>query len=170
MRKRISRFAVLTALVVGLALSPAVTPAQESADDRSRIVGSWRVISYELEFQDGSERRFPLGPNPNGYLVFNADGRMMAYLEADGRKAPKTDDERSAAYRTMLAYTGKYRVQGDKWITKVDASWNVDWKGTDQERSFTVTGDRLHVIAQWNPNPLYGGKKTRGHLRFERDR
>jgi Lipocalin-like domain len=91
-------------------------------DARARIVGSWRVVSYELEFQDGSEHSFPLGTRPNGYLVFGSDGRMMGYLEADGRKAPQTDEERAAAYRTLNAYTGKYRVQGDKWITTVDAA------------------------------------------------
>jgi hypothetical protein len=101
--------------------------------------------------------------------VFGSDGRMMAYLEADGRKAPQTDEERAAAYRTLNAYTGKYRVQGDNWITTVDAAWNTGWVGTEQERSFTLSGNRLNVVAQWNRNPLYGGRMTRGHLIFERE-
>jgi hypothetical protein len=142
----------------------------QSGSDRSSIVGSWRVRSYELEFQDGGDRRFPLGARPNGHLVFGGDGRMMAYLEADGRKAPRNDEERAAAYRTLIAYTGKYRVEGHKWITKVDGSWNVEWVGTDQERSFTLDGDRLTVVAQWNRNALYEGRMTRGRLTFERER
>ena len=166
---RLLHFGAVTALAIVFTFPPAVVTAQQSADARAPIVGSWRVVSYELEFQDGSERKFPLGRRPNGYLVFGADGRMMAYLEADARKAPQTDEERSAAYRTLMAYTGKYRVQGDKWITKVDGAWNVAWRGTDQERSFTLSGNRLTVVAQWNKNPLYGGKMTRGHLTFERD-
>jgi len=151
------------AVVIGL-----VFPQRVAA--RARIVGSWRLVSYELEFQDGGERLFPLGAHPNGYLVFGPDGRMMAYLEAAGRTAPRSDEERSAAYRTLLAYTGRYRVDGDKWITKVDGAWNVGWSGTDQERFFTLDGDRLSVIAQWNPNPLYCGRMTRGHLTFEREK
>ena len=166
---RRTHFGVVAAIAIGMAAPQAVATAQGGADARTRIVGSWRVVSYELEFQDGGERRFPLGRQPNGYLVFGADGRMMAYLEADARKAPRTDEERSAAYRTLMAYTGKYRVQGDKWITKVDGAWNVEWQGTDQERSFTLSGNQLTVIAQWNPNPLYGGRMTRGHLTFKRD-
>jgi len=94
---------------------------------------------------------------------------LAAYLEAAGRKAPQTDEERSAAYKTLNAYTGKYRVEGDKWITKVDAAWNVEWLGTDQERFFTLSGNRLNVVAQWNRNALYGGEITRGHLTFERE-
>ena len=167
---RRSGFAVAAAATIGMALLPSMPRAQEGGDARSRLVGSWRVQSYEIEFQDGAERRFPLGPRPNGHLVFGADGRMMAYLEADGRKAPASDAERAAAYRTLIAYTGKYRVDGDKWITKVDGSWNAEWVGTDQERSFTLEGNRLTVVAQWNRNPLYDGRMTRGRLTFERAR
>ena len=170
MLRRLPRFGAVAALAIGLTFQQTGATAQGSADARARIVGSWRVVSYELEFQDGGDRGFPLGRQPNGYLVFGADGRMMAYLEADARKAPKSDEERSAAYRTLLAYTGKYRVQGDKWITKVDAAWNVEWRGTDQERFFTLSGDRLDVVAQWNRNALYAGRMTRGHLTFERDK
>jgi len=169
MLRRRRRFGAAAVLAIGLVFPQLVATAQKSADAGGPIVGSWRVMSYELEFQDGSERRFPLGPHPNGYLVFGADGRMAAYLEADARKAPQTDEERAVAYRTMMAYTGKYRVQGDKWVTKVDGAWNVEWRGTDQERSFTLSGDRLTVVAQWNRNALYGGKMTRGRLTFQKD-
>jgi hypothetical protein len=163
----------LLAAVAALALtlgSPLRISDQATAGDRAGIVGSWRVVSYQLEFQDGSQPTYPLGMRPNGYLMFGADGRMMAYLEADERKAPQTDAERSAAYRTLIAYTGKYRVQGDKWVTKVDGAWNVQWVGTEQERSFSLSGNRLQVVSQWNRNALYGGKVTRGHLMFEREK
>jgi len=136
----------------------------------ARLVGSWRVVSYELEFQDGSDRAFPLGTNPNGYLILGSDGRMMTYLEAQRRKAPQTDEERSAAYKTLITYTGKYRVQGNQWTTEVDGAWNVEWVGTEQERSFTLNGDRLHVVTPWFQGALYSGKTFRGHLTFERER
>jgi hypothetical protein len=164
------RLGVLATIATGLALLQPVARAQSEGDARTRIVGSWRVITYELEFQDGGERKLPLGTSPRGYLVFGQDNRMMAYLEASGRKAPRSDEERSTAYRTLIAYTGKFRIDGDKWVTKVDASWNVEWVGTDQERHFTLDGDRLTVRAQWNPNPLYDGRMTRGRLTFERER
>jgi hypothetical protein len=170
MLRRLPRFGVVAALAIGLAFPQTVATAQGSEDARARLVGSWRLVSYELEFQDGSERRFPLGSHPNGYLVFGAEGRMMIYFEADGRKAPQTDEGRSTAYRTLNAYTGRYRVQGDKWLTTVDGAWNVEWVGTNQERSFELDGDRLKVVAQWNRNALYGGRLTRGHLIFEREK
>jgi hypothetical protein len=155
---------------LGATLAITLVAARVVAQNRPPIEGAWKVVSYDIEFQDNGERRPSLGTRPNGYLIFGPQGRMMAYLEADGRKAPKTDAERAAAYRTLVAYTGKYRVQGKKWITKVDGAWNVEWIGTEQERSFNLNGDRLSVIAQWNPNPLYDGRMTRGHLTFEREK
>ena len=170
MHRRLLISGGLAVLAVTLGIAHGWAGPQQGGDARSRIIGSWRILSYEFEFQDTGERRPALGAHPNGYLVFGADGRMAAYLEADGRKAPRTDAERVAAYRTLLAYTGKYRVQRDKWITTIDGAWNVEWRGTDQERFFTLTGDRLSVVAQWNPNPLYDGRLTRGHLTFEREK
>jgi hypothetical protein len=80
-----------------------------AADDRAKLLGVWRLVALDLEFQDTGERRPTFGKKPNGYLIFTPEGRMMAYLEAENRTAPKTPEEQAAAYRTMLAYTGKYR-------------------------------------------------------------
>ena len=46
--------------------------------------------------------------------------------------------EQAAAYRTMIAYTGKWRVEGNKFITKVDVAWNPAWVGTEQARFWRV--------------------------------
>jgi len=170
MLRLVRRLGETAAVFIGVAFPLSLAAAQSSADPQARIVGSWRITSLELEFQDGSERRFPFGAQPKGYLIFGSDGRMMAYLEAEKRTSPRTDEERAAAYQTMNAYTGRYRVQGDKWITRVDGSWNVDWVGTDQERTFAIEGDRLSVVAQWNRNALYDGRMTRGILKFEREK
>jgi ABC-type Fe3+ transport system substrate-binding protein len=47
------------------------------------------------------------------------------------------------------AYTGMYRLEGDKWLTKVDVAWNPEWVGTEQTRFFKLDGDRLHVTSTW---------------------
>jgi hypothetical protein len=151
-----------------MVFSEGAVGAQEGGA-RGKIVGSWKVISYELEFQDGGAAQRPLGDRPNGYLQFGAD-RMTAYLEAAGRQGARSDEDRAAAYKSMMAYTGKYRVEGDTWTTMVDGAWNAEWVGTAQKRFFTLDGDRLSVVAQWNKNPLYGGRMTRGHLTFEREK
>jgi len=60
-------------------------------------------------------------------------------------------------------------ISSDKFITKVDVSWNEAWTGTEQERFFEVQDDRLTIVTAWLPNPnLPGGPIVRGALTFER--
>ena len=140
------------------------------AQDASKLVGSWRLVSWQYEFQDGSPTRAVFGNAPIGYVVFTPGGRMAGIIEAEGRKTPQTDAEAAAAFRTMVSYSGTYRVEGDKWITKVDAAWNPAWRGTDQVRQYKLEGNRLHVISMWQPNPNLPGKPvTRGILSWERE-
>jgi hypothetical protein len=36
-----------------------------------------------------------------------------------------------------------YRLEGDKWITKVDVAWSPEFVDIEQTRFFKVEGDRL---------------------------
>jgi len=117
--------AMLRSLALAAFLTMSVVMSPVGAQGNAAIVGTWKVISEEMEFQDNGERQHPLGAHPDGYIIFTPQSRMMAYLEAEGRKLPTTDAEAAAAFSTMSSYTGKYRVEGNKWITKVDGAWNV---------------------------------------------
>jgi hypothetical protein len=70
---------------------------------------------------------------------------------------------------TLVAYTGTYRVEGDKWITKVEVAWNPEWVGTEQVRSFKVENGRLQVLTPWRVMPNWADKgMTRSIVTFER--
>lgn len=131
-------------------------------------VGIWKLVSWEIEFQGSGERVSSYGKNPRGYVIFTREGRMMAMLEAEGRKAAQTDEERSNLLRTMVAYSGKYVMKGETWTTKVDAAWNPEWIGTDQVRTFRVKGNKLYITSMWQPHVNLGGRMARGILVWER--
>jgi len=93
----------------------------------------------------------------------------MAVIEAEGRKAPSTDSDRAALLKTLIAYSGRYRVEGNQWITSVDTAWNPAWNGTDQVRTFQIVGNRLMVTSMWQPAVNFPGSPlSRGSLVFER--
>ena len=140
------------------------------ADDRAKLVGNWKLTAWVQEFQDGSEPRPEYGKHPVGYLIFTPEGRMMALLEGEGRKSPSNDQEGLALFRSMIAYTGKYYLEGDKWTTKVDAAWHPDRRGSDQVRYFKVEGDKLYVTTPFRPSPNFGGKVFRSLLVWEREK
>lgn len=54
----------------------------------------------------------------------------------------------------MAAYSGIYRVEGDKWTTKSDLAWTETWVGSDQERFFTIEGDTLAVMSTSSRNGI----------------
>ena len=77
---------------------------------------------------------------------------------AEGRKPAQTDAERAQLLRTMAAWTGRYRVEGNKLLVKIDASWSENDTGKEYLRTFVLDGNRLHdhnghAIQQLFPRP-----------------
>lgn len=151
---------VLAALVLG-------QPVVATAD--SKLVGAWKLVAFDLEDKETGKLEPAFGPRPRGSLVFTPAGRMIAITTADGRHTPKTDEERAAAFRTMMAYSGKYRIEGDKWTTRVDVAWTEGWRDTDQVRTFRFDGSKLLVISDWGPRVSNPAQAIRGILTFERE-
>ena len=112
-----------------------------------------------------------MGQKPTGYVIFTAEGRVFFVLTGEGRKPGKTDQERATLLGSLVAYTGTYRLEGDKWITSVEVAWNPEWVGTEQSRSYKVDGDRLQVLTPWRVMPNWPEKgMTRSIVTFERSR
>lgn len=154
-------------LVVLVLFLFAVPPSY--ADDHTKLLGTWKLVSWESEFQATGERELVLGKSPTGYSIFTREGRMMTVLTGEGRTAPKTDLDRANLFKSMLAYTGMFRIEGDKMIIKVDGSWNPAWMGTEQVRFLKFDGDRFHVLTPWMKSTLRPEKgMTRVILTFER--
>jgi hypothetical protein len=152
-----------------LFLGLAALALSSHASERPALVGVWKLLSYQTEFQDGSPKRAMFGERPTGYIIFTSEGRLMAVIEAEGRKAPSSESDRAALLKTLIAYSGKYRVEGDQWITSVDTAWNPAWDGTDQVRTFRIVGNRLMVTSTWAAAVNFpGSPPSRGSLVFER--
>jgi hypothetical protein len=139
------------------------------AQDRPQVQGVWRLVAYEIEIQATGQKEPVMGKNPTGYVIFTPEGRVWFVLTGEGRKPAKTVQERAELLDSLVAYTGTYSIEGDKWITKVEVAWNPAWVGTEQARSFKVDGDRLSVLTPWRVMPNWAEKgMTRSIITFER--
>jgi hypothetical protein len=139
------------------------------ADDRAQVHGVWKLVSYEVEIQSTGQKEPIMGKNPTGYVIFIPEGRVWFVLTGEGRKAAKTIEDRAELLNSLVAYTGMYRIEEDKWITKVDVAWNPEWVGTEQRRFFKVEGERLQVLTPWRVMPNWPEKGiTRSIVTFER--
>ncbi len=108
------------------------------------LEGVWKLTSFVSESVQTKERRNIYGEKPAGYLVITPE-RFTAVITGEGRKPPQTDEDRLFSFRNMLAYTGLYRIEGNRLTTKVDVAWNEAWNGTDQVRFFRLQGDKLFI-------------------------
>jgi hypothetical protein len=154
----------ITWLTLLAGLSVAASPC--FAADQAPLVGTWKLVSFEREYQATGEKELVLGKSPTGYIMFMPEGRMAVVLTGEGRKPAATDQDRAGLFSSLVAYTGRYRIDGDKWITRVDVSANPAWVDTEQTRSFRIDGDRLQESTQWAARPEKG--MARGVLTYER--
>ena len=143
------------------------------ADDdelRQKIVGSWKLVSVLYENQQTNERTPVLGEHPRGRQIATRDGLWLALVTGEGRPVPKTDAERAQALRTMIAYTGRYRIEDGKVITKVEAAWNEAWVGGEQTRFVRFEGDRLFIESPPMPHPNRNNEVVRVIVIWEREK
>jgi hypothetical protein len=152
-----------------LALLLSLIACVARADDKSAIVGTWKLVSVVYE-DTATKKRTPIyGEHPKGIQIATPDGRWLALVTAEGRIVPTTDAERARALQTMIAYTGRYRVEDGKVITKVEAAWNEAWVGTEQVRAIRFEGDRLFIESPPMPHPNLNGKTVRVIVIWDRE-
>jgi hypothetical protein len=141
----------------------------DNAELRRRIVGTWSLVSVNYEDQTTKKRTPIYGAHPKGIQIATAEGRWLALMTAEGRTVPKTNEERAQALKSMIAYTGRYRLEDGNVMTKVEAAWNEAWVGTEQVRSVRFEGDRLYLQSPPMPHPNVGGKVVRVIVEWRRD-
>jgi Lipocalin-like domain len=135
---------------------------------RGDLVGTWNLLSCFMEDVETKERKDVWGEKPNGRLTLTAKGNWIVVQTAQGRIVPQSDEDRSTAFRSMLAYSGKFRVEGEKIVIKVDIAWDEAWTGTEQVRFFSIDGDRLHIEVAPQRYPNLGDKIMRAVLVWQR--
>jgi hypothetical protein len=133
-----------------------------------QLIGNWRLVSWQVV--SGEEAKDLFGTKPKGYFILTRDGRAMTVTTAEGRAPGESEAERAALHRSMLAYTGKYRLEGDEFITTVDASWNESWNGTEQRRRFRLDGDKLFIESAPAPSIVSPGKVDFRRIVWEREK
>jgi hypothetical protein len=109
--------------------------------ERDRLVGSWSLVSYQLAYE-GEAPRNVFGERPTGRIIFSPEGRVAAIFAADGRRAGISDADRAALHRGVVAYAGRWRVEGDRLVIAMDIAWNKAWEGTEQGSQIRLEGDR----------------------------
>ena len=143
------KFAVVT--IVGTSVFAGFSAAQTAND----LVGAWTLVSDKNLLPDDSRVQV-MGPDPQGLVIFLADGRYSLQILRASRpkfalnnRMEGTAEENKAAVQGANPHWGRYSVnESDKTILfKIEHAFFSNWEGTEQKRPFTLTDDQLRWIA-----------------------
>ncbi|NHO34414.1 lipocalin-like domain-containing protein [Acetobacter fallax] len=141
----------------------------ENDELRQRLIGTWELVSYQVEQKGSSALLNPMGNTPRGRVIFTEDGWVAFNLEGSDRHPAHSDTDRASLMRTLVAYIGRYRIEGDQWITHVQTAWAPEWVGTEQRRTVSMTERYADVVTPWRRMPNWAPEHlSRSIIRFRR--
>ena len=154
---------------VALLMVTGVYCSQSQAEES--LVGSWRLVSWVEVETESKTVRSVFGDNPAGVITYTPNGRMSMFIADTKRKPPSgskaNDAEAVELYRTMIAYSASYSIEGNKVTHKIEVSWNQAWTGTDQQRFVDVKDNQLTIKTPAIISPI-SGKESINTLVWER--
>jgi len=167
-----TRSTLILGAIAALGLVLAISSTNALAQQKSPLVGTWQVTSAQLLMSDTKEVLRPYGEHPIGYLQYSPGGHMVTFLSTGTAKRPAgayTDADRVDIFEGILAaYAATYRVEGNKVIHHVVASWYPERIGRDQIRFFEVDGNRLTIKTEPTRALNWDGREYVATLTFER--
>jgi hypothetical protein len=116
-----------------------------------QLAGTWTLVLVDNVLPNGSRVQL-YGPNPQGILMFDADGNYSLQILRAGRakfasndKSRGTDEENKATVHGSNSHFGTYSVNeaGQSITFHIQHASFPNWEGIKQKRSFTLTGDTL---------------------------
>jgi hypothetical protein len=126
---------------------------------KDQLAGAWILVSWEQTNADGSKLQ-QFGKTPEGLAFFDTAGHyMISVMRADranyqidnfGQIAQISAEEATTAALGTITYFGTYVLDEPNGIIAihVKASSFPNWNGTDQERFFELTQDRLTLTVR----------------------
>jgi len=121
---------------------------------RDRLIGAWKLVSYQEIPIDGSDPFEPLGHEPHGIIMYTPDGYMSAQLSkpdrphfASGDWFAGSPEEYMQEATSYIAYSGQFHVDEEhQTLThSMFVSLFPDWTGQTQPRLVTLDGDTLRL-------------------------
>lgn len=133
-----------------------------------QLVGTWKLLSASSQTSSGERDETPYGQGPSGLLTYTADGRVTALISYGGRKllsARAAAEEQAEAFKTFLAYAGRYSIRGDQITHRIEVSSVQNYVNQDLVRTIRFADDRIILLT---PPTLVNGKVQTVELIWQR--
>jgi Lipocalin-like domain len=133
-----------------------------------KVSGAWKLVSASSTTSAGERNETPYGCNPVGFLTYE-NGRVTALISYDGRKSLSIGggslEEQAEAFRTFLAYSGRYTLDGETVTHHVEISSIQNYVGRDLVRKIKFHGDQIVLVT---PRTQINGKLQTVELIWQR--
>ncbi|MFE0043505.1 lipocalin-like domain-containing protein [Streptomyces albireticuli] len=139
----------------------------------AELAGTWRLVSYVDVDEAGGTSEGPLGPTPEGLLIYDEQGYMAVSMMRAGPSAAAGPGQRAGGAaparqrETFMGYAGRWRLADERTVVHhVEVSAHGHQVGRELVRELERDGDRivLHGTA------MIGGRPQRRRLCWERVR
>jgi hypothetical protein len=131
-------------------------------NETEKLVGTWKLIGASSTTSTGERIENPYGVGPVGFLTYTADGRVSSVISYGGRKPLSMGggkvEEQAEAFKTSLAYAGRYTLSGDKVTHHIDVSSIQNYVDKDLIRTIRFEGNQISLITP--PTPVNGKIQT----------
>jgi hypothetical protein len=114
-----------------------------------KLLGTWKLVSASSATRAGERCETPYGRSPVGFLTYTQDGRLTALISYDGRKPLSVgagSEEQAEAFKTFLAYAGRYTLSGDKVTHHIEVSSIQNYVGKELVRTVKFQGDQITLV------------------------
>jgi hypothetical protein len=145
------------------------------AHSNDKLVGTWKLMSASSANTSGERNETPYGVNPVGFLTYTDDGRVTALISYGGRRrlsvlsigggAPGLLQEQAEAFKTFLAYAGRYTFTGDKVTHHIEISSIQNYVDKELIRTVRFEDDRIVLLT---PPTAVNGKIQTVELIWQR--
>ena len=79
---------------------------------REKLIGAWELIEYSAHLPNNeADKKYPMGPNATGIIMYTPDGYMSAQLLTPGQSkfsSPGSQADWAEAGQRYVAYTGHF--------------------------------------------------------------
>ena len=133
------------------------------------LVGVWRLIASYVVVEGTGERTELLGHEPYAYAIFEPGGRMMVIGHAKNRTPGTSTAAIAELFRSLVAYSGKWSIDSEKFATEVDIAADPTWVGTTQVRYYTFDGQTLSLRTAPLELPAHPGRKVVVYADWEKE-
>ena len=146
--------------LASILLASTLAAAPEPDASTASLAGTWTLVAADDLKPDGT-RAPAYGPNPQGLLIVEKDGRYSLQIYrsdrakfASGNKRQGTPEEFQAAVLASSTHYGTCAVdfKTSTLTFHIERSGFPNWDGTEQKRPFELKGDELSYRVPATPD------------------